>query len=314
MKSTKRQRWIKFHTLTMQTIPHAEFVSEIELRDILLRAQRRLRDGELLQRAPRADARTHVRLLDIHFTEGETHAVLLFRAIDRDGQDAVYEDFADGALEPHPKSPTQGNRQTAHLAINLQPTLTVAGKKYDAALEVVTGISSGLVRYRLSSVGSKCGRGVGSLDGNRTDVEFRATFTLNAFAQGTIGDQLRRGVLDGFTLEHSFDRKQGFDQWHLTQARKRRIELDVVAKNWRERLSEVMAAAQLRAREEGYEIVKVHYESEEGRPATHSINAAKADALEDVVAKVERISLDEDLHPDLTETCPEMVDKMVQRL
>ena len=166
----------------------------------------------------------------------------------------------------------------------------------------------------MNTVGAKCGFGSGSLDGNRTTVEFRTAFSLNAFAQGTIGDELRRGVLDGFTLEHSFDSKQGFDQWHLTQARKRRVELDVVAENWRERLHEVMAAAQRRAQEEGYEIVKVHYESGEGRPATHSINAARVDALEDVVAKVDRITLESDLHPDLTEVSTEMVEQMVQRL
>lgn len=309
MKSTKRVRWARHLVVKMTSTPHPEFGSQLSLREILTDAKGLLESGRTLQRKAPAMAKHHVRVVDIEMRE--SHAVILFRFIDKDAPDSVYEDFDSGALEPHKKSPSQGNRLTAHLAIALDGKAVGDVQTFNAALEVVSGISRGLIEQRLTSIGRRCGRYEGSIDGGKTSVIVSATFTIVQFVERTIRQELSDGVLNTFTLEHKEPRDAGFDSDRLVKKDKRKIELRVVANDWRSKLDDIIRSVQATAQSEGYELIKAHYETPENRPASADLNAHRQDALEDMVAKVSRLTLDKDVHPDQTKVEPCLCERLI---
>ena len=298
MKSTSRVRFVKFLHIKMRSTPHSEFGQQLDFTGILQRARVELQANRLLQRKPPAEARVHVRVVDVSITENRSHAFLLLRLVDKNQPDAVYESFQTGDLEIHRKKRDQGNRFTAHLAISLHDRKTVGDLQvFRGALECVTGISATLIQQRLSSIGRLCGKGVGSQDGGKTTVNFHTSFDVVPYVERTIREELQKGVLDRFTLEHSMVQAQGFDQQDLVQPERQKLELKVVAQN-RKAVDMIFNAARQTARKGGYELIRAHYENEDGAPATQTIEAEKDAALEDLVSKTAKIELEEDMHPD----------------
>jgi hypothetical protein len=301
MKSTSRVRYIKFLHIKMRSTPYGEFGQLLDLNDILQRGIAGLTTGRLLQRKPPEEAKVHVRVVNISVTEDGRHAVLLLRLVDKNQPDAVYESFQTGDLEVHRKKKDQGNRFTAHLAISLHDKKAVGDTQvFRGVLECVPGISAGLIQQRLSSIGRLCGKASGSQDGGRTSVDFHATFDVVPYVERTIREELASGVLTRFTLEHSLIQVQGFDQADIVQPEKKKLELKVVAQN-RKAIDVIVNAARRTARDEGYELIRAHYENQDGAPATQTIEAGRDTALEDLVTKTAKIELDEDMHPDQLE-------------
>ncbi len=313
MKSTKRTRWIKFLTLRLSSKPDSEFGALLSLDDILGDAQRRLRNNELLQRRPPANARQHVRVVDVWFDADHAYAAVLFRMIDRDGQDAVYEDFDSGDIEPHHKRPTQGNRVTAHLIINLRGTPSGNDLSFRAALECVSGIPVTTVEQRLCSIGRLCGRRTGSLDGGKTDVEYHAAFSAHPYVERTIRQELQEGVLDNFELVHRVTRQEAHDEQMVVKELRRKLDLDVTAAHPAAVLDDIMRVVQARAQEGGYELIRARYIASGGRHATAEV-PNRDDALEALLAKFMKIDLDEDVHPDQTTVSEGIASRMIDLL
>lgn len=310
MKSTKRTRWVKFVTLTLGTTPHAEFGSSVDFSALLLEASERLLAGELLQRATPERAKQHARIVDIRLSE--THAVILFKLVDRDGQDAVYEDIVSGDVETHTKSPKQGNRTTAHLAISLKGKIVGNSQQFRGVLEWVSGIPVGMVQQRMTTLGKRIGKGTGSLDGNKTSVEFSAIIKVEPFVERTIRQELSEGVLKRFTLVHAQPKDQGFDENRVIREDRRKVEIEVVAADAKQKLNDIFSAVKERA--EGYELVRAYYESKDGRPASTAINIAKEDALDNLLSKVKLIELDQDVHPNQQSVDAHLALKLVHLL
>lgn len=297
MKSTKRVRYVRYLHVKMRSTPYGEFGQQLNLLEILRSAQTELNAGRMLQRQPPAQARVHVRIVDITFTEDDRYAAILFRLIDKDEPDAVYEDMESGELEEHRKGPGQGNRFTAHLVLSLHDRTTRGDEQtFRGLLEVVGGVSRELVQQRMCSVGRMCGRDVGSRDGGVTSDEFHAVFEVVPFVERTIREELQSGVLDRFTLEHAEEVPAGYDEDDLLLPEKRKLEVKVLSTN-RTLFDRIYAGAREMAREGGYELIRAHYENADGNSASQKIYPERENALEELVTKTAKIVLDVDMHP-----------------
>jgi len=314
MKSTKRLRWVKHVILDLETSPHREFATSVSLDAVLRLAKQRLDAGEQLQRRGPADPSKHLRILDISFSDCGKFASVLFRLVDKNAPDSVYEDFTDGKVDAHPKTHTQGNRSTAHLAINLTSRVKGSALRFRAILECVPGISATQVEQRMSGLGRRCGKGSGSLDGNKTTVNYHCSFSIKPYVERTIARELEQGVLNSFVLTHALDDKTGFDELKLVKREKKKMEVKVVAADTKTKVREIWKTVQGIAIQDGYELVRAYYESAEGRPASTEINAARQDALEDLVTKVEPVDLDYDFHPKQTTVDEKFAALLFQRI
>lgn len=313
MRSGKRERWVRFVSVNLGVSPESRLVGQVSLKKLIAPIKTAMARKEQLQRKPRDDAKRHVRLVDVCLTSDKKYAVFLFRLIDKDAIDVTYEDFKNGTLEPHPKSETQGNRVTAHLLIRLKPQHTGGRKRYPALLEETTGLGAGRVEDVLNSLAHKFGRGNYKNASGKEDT-YTCKIEVRPKVVGTIRDELKRGVLKGFTLVHSFAPQQINDETIHIEDRKKRLEVAVVGANVRDKIDDVWKVVRAKANKEEYELVKASYENTDGRVTSVDMEARRADALEELVTKTKKIELDCDANYDQQGVFQPIIDKMISAL
>ena len=254
-----------------------------------------------------------MRIVDIEFTDDQKFCAILFRLVDREGQDAVYEHLESGEIDAHPKKPGQGNRLTAHLVVRLIAAPVGNTNQFNAILEVVPGIGPGLVGERLSgSVLAAFARGSMKILGE--DVLYRGAAELRPFVDKTIREELSTGVLEHFTLIRKTKRSGGVDEPDYFKETERKIELDVTAVDVKGQLDKIWSAVKKKAGDENYELVKARYQSQDGAPVSANIDINRDDALEQLVSKHGKISLDQDMHPTQTKVDAQLMKKMIALL
>lgn len=298
MRNSKKQRWIKLFMLEATTSGDRSFAAQHPLSQTIAAAMKAAAEGVTFGKQPKKDSKHHVRLVDIQLDETGEFVALLFREVDRDGQDTCYEDFESGDIEAHPKRPTQGNRYIAHLIVRLAGRHSPDGVQHRAAMEVVTGLSSSVIQQRLTGALRPYGSGSGKAAGE--DIEYHTAYTLKAAADISILDELKAGVLESFVLaKPASPIKQGVDEEPLIQEQRSKLELKVVAKDPGNRLAGIWDRVRGRAKDGGYNEVTAYYHTDDGRHASTRIDVQKTEALMDLVQRVVRIDLTEDVNPDL---------------
>ncbi|MBB6183537.1 hypothetical protein [Oleiagrimonas soli] len=313
MRAAKRERWVRFVSVNLGVSPISSLVSEISLKKIVDEVIDAISKKLPLQRTPRTTARQHARLVDLVLSDDEKYAVLLFRLIDKDAIDVAYEDFEDGDIEPHPKTPTQGNRSTAHLVIRLKPKLEGKKKKYPALLEETTGLGASRIEPILNSLARKFGRG-SYKDRSGREERYHCSIEVKPKVVGTIRDELTNGVLKGFTLVHSFPPKQGNDETIYLEDKKRRLEVAVVGAAVGDKIDAIWDSVRKKANNQEYELVKASYENTDGRLVSVDMQTRRSDALEDLVTKTKKIELEADANYDQSGVSPSIMKKMIDAL
>lgn len=313
MTAGKRERWVRFVSVNLGVTPESSLVDRVSLKKLIKPIKSALFGKAPLQRKPRENARRHARLVDLSLTADEKYAVLLFRLIDKDAIDIAYEDFENGGIEPHPKSPTQGNRVTAHLIIRLKPSLKSGKKRYSALLEETSGLGAGSVESILNSLAGRFGQG-NYKDSSGKEATYRCKIEVKPKVVGSIRDELTNGVLKGFTLVHSFAPTQGNDENLYIEEKKKRLEVSVVGAGLGDKIDEVWEVVRKKANKEDYELVKASYENADGRISSVDMLTRRADALEDLVTKKKKITLQSDANYDQSGISPEIEKQMIATL
>lgn len=298
MRNSKKQRWIKFVRLEATTTGSRSFAAQHPLRDICAAAIAAAKRGEHFGKHPKQGSKNHVRLVDIQFDEREQYVVMLFREVDREGLDACYEDFETGDIEAHSKRPTQGNRLTLHLVVRLAGTASANGMQHRGVMEVVTGLASSVIQQRLTGALRPFSSGSGKVLDD--DIAFTTKFEIQPQVDVTILEELKAGVLDHFVLvKPTAPKSPGTDEQPLVQEQRSTLAVKVVAKDRGNVLARIWDAVRGLANRGGYSQATAYYHTDEGRSASTAINVQKADALTDLVQRVMRIDLPEDVNSDL---------------
>lgn len=297
MKVSKRSRWVKFVTVSLDTSESPALAAD-PTRSLRALAERAI-EARHFGRKPKAGAQMYVRIVDMKLDEATEHLVVIYREVDVEGTDACYETLESGEVENHPKKPGQGNRATAHLVINLKGQSSRGGMSYRGALEVVPGLGVGVVESRLNASLGPLGSGTAVVGGE--EVGFKMSVVIKPTTSHTIREELTQGVLNGFSLvKKSKPIARAVDEPRLVQEKERRLELSVVG-SVADRLEAVVDIVKKRAWEDGYDIVRAHYDNGDGKPATAEINIKRNDALEDLVARQIKVTLPADVSPNQTE-------------
>jgi len=313
MHTGKRERWLRFVNVNLGTNEQSRLARDVSLKKIANEIDAALKRKERLQRKPRNNARRHVRLVDLRFSSDMKYVAFLFRLIDRTAIDVTYEDFDNGELESHPKRVTQGNRATAHLVVRLKPLLKASRKCYPAILEETSGLAAGRVEQVLDSLSRAYGRG-SYKDSSGKESQYTCTIEVKPKVVGSIKDELRKGVLKGFTLVHSFSPVQTNDEDVYIEDKRKKLDISVVGTNLKNRLDDVWKMVRNKAKSDDYELVKANYENSDGRMTSVDMESRRADALEELVTKTKKVDLDRDENYDQLTVSWTVVAKMIKAL
>lgn len=302
------ERWVQYHELQIKSSP--EEAPYIPFTDMVPHIVKRVNDGEAVKIVENDTAALRISKAK-HYRE-EQVLILLVQYANKNVTDPSFQKLETGELRTEPKLEGEGVAVSAHVAISLVPNDDI-GITHRLLLEEITGLGRSRVGpFFHSEFKASCDGLFDFLD--RTDNGRRKNYHPDSEILGTpskdLLSEIEEGVvLQGIELVKLTPEDKDFDEEGFYTETSRHIKIVP------ERDSpaiEIINRIRGKARELGYDDLKIRYKRQKGKQKTSTLGATKGDLADALIIRDELIRSDEILGQCMEDISASVASKMVE--
>lgn len=282
------ERWVFYYELALK--PHPDIAPDFPLETALQHLEELRMVGRAEDRIE--GGRKVIRLRDLRLFPVQQVAALLFGYGDPDVPDPVFENMQTGEIRSIAKGAGEGGSYAAHMLVSLQPD-QIRGTTYTCVLEDVPGLGKTKIKPFLTKLMKMAAEEHPEAytfnDPNNNPRAFRPMAELDVHASQSLENDLRDGHLIGFELVRRTRADVDYDEEGFTREETQTVRLSV-SRDLAGRVMDAVRAVHSKAKNDGYDSVRVRFKKIEGKQRSVLVGTAYEDAGDAMYGRCELLN------------------------